>query len=84
MTIQGQRMISTTGIKCEGSSVLLQGVPYPQPYVIEAVGNTERLTGRSPTTTTCRTTATVRDPNIAVGWYLKSLTTSPRRRSTAC
>ena len=38
VTVQGQRLISTTGIKCEGNSVLLQGVPYPQPYVIEAVG----------------------------------------------
>ncbi len=39
VTIQGQRVITTTGIKCEDSLVLLQGVPYPQPYVIEAVGD---------------------------------------------
>lgn len=39
VTVQGQRIISTTGIKCEGNSVLLQGVPYPQPYTIEAVGD---------------------------------------------
>lgn len=37
--IQGQRVISTTGIKCVGNSVELQGIPYPQPYVITAVGD---------------------------------------------
>lgn len=38
MTIQGQRVISTTGIKCVGNSVVLHGVPYAPPYVIEAIG----------------------------------------------
>ncbi|MGH3361042.1 MAG: DUF881 domain-containing protein [Nocardioides sp.] len=38
VTVQGQRIISTTGIKCEGNAVQLQGVPYAQPYVISAVG----------------------------------------------
>ena len=44
VVIQGQRVVSTTGIKCEGNSVMLQGVPYPQPYVIEAVGDVGSLT----------------------------------------
>ena len=39
MTVQGQRIITTTGIKCEGNSVQLQGIPYPQPYVIQGVGD---------------------------------------------
>ncbi|MDN4172238.1 DUF881 domain-containing protein [Nocardioides sp. SOB77] len=39
VTIAGQRVITTTGIKCEGNAVTLHGVPYPQPYVIEAVGD---------------------------------------------
>ena len=43
VTIQGQRIVSTTGIKCTGSAVQLQGVPYPQPYTIQAVGDTDRL-----------------------------------------
>jgi uncharacterized protein YlxW (UPF0749 family) len=43
VTIQGQRVVSTTGIKCEGNSVQLQGVPYPQPYVIQAVGDPTAL-----------------------------------------
>ena len=43
ITIQGQRVISTTGIKCEGNSVLLQGRPYAQPYVIRAIGPVDQL-----------------------------------------
>lgn len=43
MTIQGQRVISTTGIKCVGNSVVLHGVPYAPPYVIEAIGPTEAM-----------------------------------------
>jgi uncharacterized protein YlxW (UPF0749 family) len=39
MTIQGQRVISTTGIKCVGNTVVLHGIPYSPPYVISAVGD---------------------------------------------
>lgn len=39
MTIQDQRIISTTGIKCVGNTVRLHGVPYSPPYVIVAVGD---------------------------------------------
>jgi len=43
ITIQGQRVVSTTGIRCIGNSVQLQGVPYSQPYVISAVGDPTAL-----------------------------------------
>ena len=43
MTIQGQRVVSTTGIKCVGNSVVLHGTPYAPPYVISAIGNSDRL-----------------------------------------
>ena len=43
MTIQGQRVISTTGVKCVGNTVVLHGIPYAPPYVIEAIGDQERL-----------------------------------------
>ena len=43
MTIQGQRVISTTGIKCVGNTVVLHGVPYAPPYVISAIGDQDRL-----------------------------------------
>ncbi|QGF25130.1 DUF881 domain-containing protein [Raineyella fluvialis] len=39
MTIQGQRVISTTGIKCVGNTVVLQGIPYAPPYRIQAIGD---------------------------------------------
>ena len=43
MTIQGQRVISTTGIKCVGNTVVLHDVPYSPPYVITAVGNPDAM-----------------------------------------
>jgi uncharacterized protein YlxW (UPF0749 family) len=39
MTINGQRIVSTTGIKCVGNTVILHGVPYSPPYRVVAVGN---------------------------------------------
>lgn len=43
MTIQGQRVISTTAVKCVGSTVVLHGVPYAPPYVITAIGDQSAL-----------------------------------------
>jgi uncharacterized protein YlxW (UPF0749 family) len=43
MTIQGQRVISTTGIKCVGNTVVLHGVPYSPPYRIAAIGDPAQL-----------------------------------------
>ena len=43
VTIQGKRVVSTTGIKCEGNAVLIQGRAYPQPYTISAIGNPAAL-----------------------------------------
>jgi uncharacterized protein YlxW (UPF0749 family) len=39
MTLQDQRVISTTGIKCVGNTVMLHGVPYSPPYRISAIGD---------------------------------------------
>lgn len=43
MTIQGQRVVATTGIKCVGNSVVLHGTPYAPPYVISAIGDPDKL-----------------------------------------
>jgi uncharacterized protein YlxW (UPF0749 family) len=43
MTIQGQRVISTTGVKCVGNTVVLHGIPYVPPYVVSALGDPDRL-----------------------------------------
>lgn len=39
MTLQEQRVVATTGIKCIGNTVILHGVPYAPPYVITAIGD---------------------------------------------
>lgn len=43
MTVQGQRVVSTTGIRCVGNTVVLHGVPYAPPYVISAIGPTDQM-----------------------------------------
>jgi uncharacterized protein YlxW (UPF0749 family) len=43
MTVQDQRVVSTTGIKCVGNVVILHGVPYSPPYRIAAIGPTEQM-----------------------------------------
>jgi uncharacterized protein YlxW (UPF0749 family) len=45
MTLQGQRVISTTGIKCVGNTVILHGVPYSPPYRISAIGDSADMVG---------------------------------------
>lgn len=57
ISLQGQRLISTTGIKCVGNTVVLDGVPYSPPYVIEAIGDSTSMNNelsRSPETTSYR------------------------------
>ena len=43
MTIQEQRVISTTAVKCVGNTVVLHGIPYAPPYRIRAIGEPLRL-----------------------------------------
>lgn len=72
VTIAGQRVISTTGIKCEGNAVQLQGVPYPQPYVIEAVGEPNALADSvalDPLVSGYLRDST--NPEIEIGWDLE-------------
>jgi uncharacterized protein YlxW (UPF0749 family) len=71
VTIEGQRVISTTGIKCEGPVVQLQGVPYPQPYEIQAVGDPEAIEAAldaDSRVSAYRSDAA--DPALQVGWDL--------------
>jgi len=72
VTIQGQRIVTTTGIKCSGNAVRLHGIPYSQPYVISAVGDQGALYDAimdSPYLQVYRDQAA--DPDIAVGWDLR-------------
>jgi uncharacterized protein YlxW (UPF0749 family) len=71
VVLQGQRVVSTTGIKCEGNSVVIQGVPYPQPYVIEAIGDVGELTDAISDDGYLQVyREQADDPAIAVGWDL--------------
>ncbi len=71
VVLQGQRVVSTTGIKCEGNSVVIQGVPYPQPYVIEAVGDVGALTSAISDDDYLQVyREQADDPAIDVGWDL--------------
>lgn len=72
ITIQGQRIISTTGIKCAGSAIQLQGVPYPEPFVIKAVGDINSLTAsldNDAYVSLYREQAA--DPTIDIGWSME-------------
>ena len=39
MTIMGQRVISTSAVRCVGNTLLLHGVVYSPPFVVAATGN---------------------------------------------
>jgi uncharacterized protein YlxW (UPF0749 family) len=74
VTIAGQRVISTTGPSHLMPVVQLQGVPYPQPYVIEAVGDQDALADAveaDPLVSGYRDDAL--DPTIAIGWSMELL-----------
>ena len=73
MTLQKQRVISTTGIKCSGSTIQLQGVPYPQPFVIDAVGNVDdmlRSVDGDSYVQLYRQQA--ENPDISIGWNMRA------------
>jgi uncharacterized protein YlxW (UPF0749 family) len=72
VTVQGKRIVTTTGIKCIGNSVTLQGQPYSPPYVISAVGDQDELYAavlEDDNLETYREQAD--DPAIAIGWDLE-------------
>ncbi len=72
VTVQGQRIISTTGIKCTGNTVTLQGVPYAPPYVITGIGQQgAMLTSIDTDDYITRYRRDAADPDIAVGWGLE-------------
>jgi uncharacterized protein YlxW (UPF0749 family) len=43
MSLQGQRVISTTAVRCVGNTLLLHGVVYSPPYTVQAIGDPTRL-----------------------------------------
>ena len=43
MTLMGQRIVSTSAVRCVGNTVILQGQVYSPPFVITAVGDVDGM-----------------------------------------
>jgi uncharacterized protein YlxW (UPF0749 family) len=43
MTLQGQRVISTSAVRCVGNTLLLHGIVYSPPYTVQAIGDPRKL-----------------------------------------
>lgn len=43
MTLMGQRLISTSAVRCVGNTVILHGRVYSPPFVVQAIGEPESL-----------------------------------------
>ncbi len=74
VTIQGQRLISTTGIKCEGNQVTLHGLPYAPPYVVVGIGDIDDMTASltdDPILETYREYTLI--PGGGVGWTMDEI-----------
>jgi len=74
MALQGQRLVSTTGIKCVGSTVVLEGVPYSPPYRIEAIGPTGQMYDALAASPEVAGYRQYSDPPYNVGWSLQQHT----------
>jgi len=55
MTLMGQRVISTSAVRCVGNTVVLHGQVYGPPFIVTAVGDREAMRA-----------ALVREPGIAL------------------
>lgn len=73
VTVQGQRLVSTTGIKCYGNTVSLQGVPYAPPYVIVGIGPVLDMQISIDTDKTLQTYRSYAADPDGVGWDLEVL-----------
>ena len=43
MTIEDQRVIATSAVRCVGNTLILQRRVYPPPYTVTAIGDVERM-----------------------------------------
>lgn len=74
ITLQGQRLISTTGIKCVGNTVVLHGVPYSPPYEIVAVGDPVSLQSALDASEYVQTYLEYTRAPVNIGWNVELLT----------
>ena len=71
VSLQDQRIISTTGIKCVGNTVVLQGVPYSPPYQIAAVGDSSAMYNALLASDDVSTYLQYTEPPYNLGWTLR-------------
>jgi uncharacterized protein YlxW (UPF0749 family) len=72
VTIEGQRVVSTTGIQCAGSTVQVNGLYFPQPYEITAIGDADTIEQRIADDGYLQVYRTqAEEPDIAIGWELE-------------
>jgi uncharacterized protein YlxW (UPF0749 family) len=74
ISLQNQRIVSTTGVKCVGNTVVLQGVPYAPPYRIVAVGNVARMYNGLRRSREVQNYLAYTAPPYNLGWALDSAT----------
>jgi|SRR5690554_3555184 len=71
MAIQGQRIVSTSAVRCVGNVLLLEGQVHSPPYAITAIGDPEELRAAldaSPAVATYREWAEA----VGLGWQVAS------------
>jgi uncharacterized protein YlxW (UPF0749 family) len=71
ISLQHQRIVNTTGIKCVGNTVVLQGVPYSPPYRIAAVGDPSALYEAVTASDGVQTYLQYTQPPYNLGWSLR-------------
>jgi uncharacterized protein YlxW (UPF0749 family) len=71
ISLQGQRIIGTTGIKCVGNTVRLQGVPYAPPYQIVAVGDSAKMFDSLTASPEVQDYRAFTSPPYNLGWELR-------------
>ncbi len=72
VTIEGQRVITTTGIQCAGSSVQVNGLYFPQPYEITAIGDADEIAQRLTDDGYLQVyREQAAEPDIAIGWEME-------------
>jgi uncharacterized protein YlxW (UPF0749 family) len=76
ISLQNQRIVSTTGVKCVGNTVVLQGVPYSPPYRIVAVGNVDGMYNGLRRSRDVQNYLAYTAPPYNLGWALDSATTT--------
>lgn len=72
MTVQGQRVVSTSAVRCVGNVLLLHGRTFSPPYVIRAIGDVKALQAALDRDPSVRTYRDYVDA-VGLGWSLATV-----------